>query len=92
MGIPPEMLGRIFDVFTQGPRTADRAEFLGRNGTPANPASMRRVRLSGRVGAGLDPCTAMQIHIALEDGQDKDIVFILGAAHNEDQARQLAHR
>jgi cellobiose phosphorylase len=34
----------------------------------------------------------MQIQIALEDGQDKDIVFIVGAAHNEDQARQLAHR
>jgi len=72
--------------------TADRAEFLGRNGTSANPASMRRVRLSGRVGAGLDPCTAMQVQIALEDGQDKDIVFILGAAQSEDQARQLAHR
>jgi cellobiose phosphorylase/PAS domain-containing protein len=72
--------------------TADRTEFLGRNGTPENPASMRRVRLSGRVGAGLDPCIAMQIQIALEDGQDKDIVFILGAAQNEEDARQLAHR
>ncbi|HMB96102.1 MAG TPA: glucoamylase family protein [Tepidisphaeraceae bacterium] len=72
--------------------TADRTEFLGRNGTPANPAAMRRVRLSGRVGAGLDPCTAMQVQMILEDGQDKDIVFILGAAHDEEQARQLIHR
>ena len=72
--------------------TADRAEFLGRNGAAANPAAMRRVRLSGRVGAGLDPCTAMQVQIALEDGQDKEIVFILRAAESEDQARQFAHR
>jgi len=72
--------------------TADRTEFLGRNGTPSNPASMRRVRLSGRVGAGLDPCTAMQVQLVLEDGQDKDIVFLLGAAENEDHARQLAFR
>ena len=56
--------------------TGDRTEFLGRNGTPANPAAMRRVRLSGRVGAGLDPCAAMQVPVTLEDGQEKEIVFI----------------
>ena len=53
---------------------------------------MRRVRLSGRVGAGLDPCAAMQVQVALEDGQEKEIVFILGAARGEDQARQLVQR
>src|SRR4029078_5296180 len=72
--------------------TADRVEFLGRNGAESNPAAMKRIRLSGRVGAGLDPCTAMQVQIALEDGQDKDVVFILGAAANEEEARLLAHR
>ncbi|HEV3023286.1 MAG TPA: glucoamylase family protein [Pirellulales bacterium] len=72
--------------------TADRTEFLGRNGTPANPAALRRVRLSGRVGAGLGPCAAMQVPLELDDGQQKDVVFILGAARDEAQARQLVER
>ena len=72
--------------------TADRTEFLGRNGTLANPAAMRRVRLSGRVGAGLDPCAAMQVPASLEEGQEKEIVFLLGAAGSEEEARQLVHR
>ena len=69
--------------------TADRTEFLGRNGTPANPAAMNRIRLSGRVGAGLDPCAAIQVPVDLEDGQEKEIVFTLGAAESEEQARQV---
>jgi cellobiose phosphorylase len=72
--------------------TGDRTEFLGRNGSPANPEAMRRVRLSGRVGVGLDPCAAMMAPLSLGDGQEKEIVFILGAADNEDQARNLVQR
>src|SRR5207253_6837691 len=56
------------------------------------PAALRRLRLSGRVGAGFDPCAALQVPVPLEDGQEKDVVFILGVATNEDQARQLAQR
>ncbi|MDQ1256987.1 MAG: cyclic beta,2-glucan synthetase, partial [Candidatus Hydrogenedentes bacterium] len=72
--------------------TADRTEFLGRNGTPANPSALNRVRLSGRVGAGLDPCAAIQAPVDLEDGQEKEIVFLLGAAESEEQARQVILR
>jgi cellobiose phosphorylase len=72
--------------------TADRTEFLGRNGTPANPAALNRVRLSGRVGAGLDPCAAIQVPVDLEDGQEKELVFIIGAAESEEQARHLVQQ
>ncbi|MHB8736794.1 MAG: GH36-type glycosyl hydrolase domain-containing protein, partial [Terriglobales bacterium] len=72
--------------------TGDRTEFLGRNGAPSDPAAMHRVRLSGRVGAGLDPCAAIQVQVPLQNGQEKDIVFILGAARGEEQARQLVQR
>ncbi|QOV88421.1 glycoside hydrolase family 94 protein [Humisphaera borealis] len=72
--------------------TADRTEFLGRNGRPASPAALRRVRLSGRLGAGLDPCAAIQVPFALDDGHTKEIIFTLGVGHDEEQARHLIHR
>ena len=72
--------------------TADRTEFLGRNGTLAQPAALRRSRLSGKTGAGLDPCAALQVQIELEPGQEREIAFILGAGKNLEQARDLARR
>jgi len=72
--------------------TTDRGEFLGRNGTVARPAALRRVRLSGRVGAALDPCAAMQVQVSLEDCQTREIAFTLGAAEDAEQARQLVYR
>ncbi|MBQ1782079.1 MAG: cyclic beta 1-2 glucan synthetase [Gammaproteobacteria bacterium] len=67
--------------------SGNRTEFIGRNGTLANPAAMRRKRLSGRVGAGLDPCAALQTRLELEAGEEREIVFTLGAASNADEAR-----
>jgi cyclic beta-1,2-glucan synthetase len=72
--------------------TGDRTEFLGRNGTLANPAAMSRVKLSGKIGAGLDACAAIQVPFPLAAGQQREIVFILGAAHNIDEARSLIQR
>jgi len=72
--------------------TGDRTEFLGRNGSASSPAAMRRSRLSGRIGAGLDPCAAIQAPLSLDDGQEREVVFILGAGGSEDDARRLCQR
>ena len=70
----------------------DRREILGRNGDPARPACMRRPKLSGRVGAALDPCLAMQVTFDLVDGQEREIAFTFGSGRDLADARILALR
>jgi len=72
--------------------TGDRTEFIGRNGTPANPAALGRTRLAGNMGAGLDPCAAIQVPFELADQAQGEWVFILGAGKNTEEARQLVQR
>ena len=70
--------------------TGDRGEFIGRNGTLRRPAALRRTRLSGKLGAALDPCAALQVSFELAPGMARNIVFRLGAGHNADEADRLA--
>ncbi|HUU60408.1 MAG TPA: glucoamylase family protein, partial [Phycisphaerae bacterium] len=72
--------------------SGDRTEFLGRNGTPRDPKAMSRSRLSGRVGAGLDPCAAIQVPFDLADGQEREVVFRLGMGRDARDARLLVRR
>ncbi|MBC8105450.1 MAG: cyclic beta 1-2 glucan synthetase, partial [Anaerolineae bacterium] len=72
--------------------SGDRQEFVGRNGSLANPAAMGRTKLAGRVGANMDPCAAMQTTIELNEGQEKEVVFILGCGRDENEARTLVQR
>ncbi|UUX93689.1 GH36-type glycosyl hydrolase domain-containing protein [Methanoplanus endosymbiosus] len=69
--------------------TGDRHEFIGRNGSADRPAAMERVRLSNKVGAGLDPCAAVQVHCELTDGEEREIIFTLGVGRDGDDARTL---
>jgi cyclic beta-1,2-glucan synthetase len=72
--------------------TADRREFLGRNGTISSPAALERAGLSGAIGATIDPCCAMQVSIVIEPGESKDIVMLLGAADGENAAQEMILR
>jgi cellobiose phosphorylase len=72
--------------------TADRAEFVGRNGELLAPRAMAHARLSGKVGAALDPCAALQVALELEAGEERETVFRLGAAPNAAEAALLVQR
>ena len=72
--------------------SGDRTEFIGRNGTLENPAAMTRSRLSGKVGAALDPCAAIQVSFVLAGGQEREIIFRLGVGRDANDAGNLVHR
>jgi len=76
-----------------GPRlrsaTADRTEFLGRNGTPSAPAALGRIDLSGGAGPALDPCAALMTEIVLAPGQADEVVFVVGQAESLERVRRL---
>lgn len=72
--------------------TGDRKEFIGRNGNLSQPAALKRERLSGRVGVGLDPCGAMQVTFDLPDGQERETTFRLGVGRGARDVQDLIHR
>ena len=83
----------FFDVIDQNRTvTGNRKEFLGRNGSLSQPAALKRARLSGKTGAGLDPCGAMQVAFDLADGQERETSFRLGAGRNLGDVQNLVWR
>jgi cyclic beta-1,2-glucan synthetase len=72
--------------------TADRTEFLGRNGSPVAPAALSQPELSGRVGPALDPCAVVQAAFTLESGEAREIIFLLGASADRSMARDLVQK
>ncbi|MEO6126570.1 MAG: glucoamylase family protein [Ilumatobacteraceae bacterium] len=70
--------------------TADRTEFIGRNGDLMRPAALGAGgRLQESSGAGIDPCAALQTNFDLVDGAQTEIVVLLGQAGSRDEALEL---
>lgn len=90
-----EFAGRVAFFAVNSPvssLTCDRKEFIGRNGSLRDPAALHRENLSGRSGAGLDPCAALQAVVALEPGETRELVFLLGQTASEDEAANVVAR
>ncbi|MBN1263929.1 MAG: hypothetical protein JXA25_00445 [Anaerolineales bacterium] len=72
--------------------TGDRSVFLGRNRSSDNPLAMKRNRLSGHVGAELDPCAALQVKIELPPGESTEVICVLGQAETDIEAGLLSRK
>ena len=88
----PDFAGHVAFAAAAVPQagfTADRTEFLGRNGSLANPAALTRVGLAGSVGPALDPCAVLWVTLDLSPGEEKDVTFFLGQATDPSAVRRL---
>lgn len=72
--------------------TGDRIEFIGMEGTMAAPEALTRERLSNNLGAGLDPCVALQVKVELQPGEAKELVLLLGQTDTYERAKEVVHR
>jgi cyclic beta-1,2-glucan synthetase len=94
-GWVPAFAGRVAFAHLSGQTswTGDRGEFLGRNESVGAPTALAaRAPLAGRLGAGLDPCAAMQTSVELKPGDTIDLVLLLGETSTADEARDLVTR
>ncbi len=72
--------------------TGDRREFLGQGGGLSSPGALSRVGLSNRAGVGYDPCAAVQIHLELDAGEEKELVFLFGQSHDREQMGRIINK
>jgi cyclic beta-1,2-glucan synthetase len=73
--------------------TGDRREFIGRNGSLANPAALAGTGLfAGTTGAGRDACGALRRRVTLPPNGVVEIVVLLGQADQAEDARALLAR
>jgi cellobiose phosphorylase len=66
--------------------TCNRKEFIGRNGNLSEPKAMDLEYFSNSKGAGLDPCTALQVYLELDKQEEREVVFRLGSGRDKEEA------
>ncbi|WP_231701848.1 GH36-type glycosyl hydrolase domain-containing protein [Crassaminicella thermophila] len=91
-GYSTDFPGRVAFITTSeniASYTGDRREFIGQIGDLSSPNALKRDSLSKFVGAGLDPCAAIQIFIELKPNEEKELVFLLGQGKNLKEAELI---
>jgi cyclic beta-1,2-glucan synthetase len=71
-----------------GSVTGDRKEFFGL-GKMESPDSLKQESLSGALGAGYDPCAALQVKVNIKSNETIELVFILGMANDISLVEEL---
>ena len=103
-----EFAGRMVSVGSSEPvvgYSGSRAEFIGRNGDLKRPAALERgaaatffpgkakpIKLSGKVGAGIDPCALIHISVVLKPREERTVQFYIGESPNIDTLRSDSSR
>jgi len=73
--------------------TADRTEFIGRNGSMAAPLALTSHAVLARAsGAGLDPCAVLRQEVELAVGESVELVWFIGQSHSVAEAQALILR
>lgn len=72
--------------------TADRASFLGRNGSYRAPQAMQQEQLDRRTGAGLDPCVALKTTITIPPREMRSVHLLLGQAGSRGDVNSVIQR
>jgi cellobiose phosphorylase len=70
----------------------DKEGFMGMYGSVARPAGVFQRKLGGKAGDWLDPVASLHHTITLRPGDQADLVYTLGCASDQDEARQLARK
>jgi cyclic beta-1,2-glucan synthetase len=103
-----EFAGRVVSVGSSEPITGysgSRLEFLGRNGELGRPLALERAamlpffmakprpaKLSGKTGAGFDPCGALHISVTLQPREQREVCFFLSESPTFEEARRSSLR
>lgn len=72
--------------------TADRTEFIGRDGTLEQPIAMTRTSLSCQSGTFHDPCGAVQAKVTLKPESERIVYILLGCESSREAAVDLASK